>query len=443
MEAGSLFRNRNYLLLLTGQWLSGVGANVYSFALLWDMKVLTGNTVLMSLVGIGWALPQVVCGPLSGVIVDRMNKRTVMLASDAIRFAVTAAVTLLACRRALTPAEIIAAAFLSNMVASAFNPAAGAITPLLVAEEQLPAANGLGQAVGPLSMIIGPAISAALIAWIGVTGSFGLNALTYLVSVGTLSMMRAAEPEKVNKPWSMHQFMLELKDGWRALAVIRLLVVLIPAGLLLNFSLSPIDLYIVQYITVAMHRTQVALGEFNSSFAIGMMAGAVLMGPVNRLMRSGYVMAGGLLLLGLAVFGVSLTHRLWLAFAFACIAGAGMSIANVTIFTLVQATVPKAAMGRVLSLIMTVFGAATPLGMLVGGGLATIVPIRVLLGTVGGVIAVIAACLVTMPVIRATVKLGAAPRAASIAARGADTAEAAAPAAAGAAGQEAGTGTGI
>jgi len=178
----SLFRNRNYMTMFSGQMLSSIGSNVYSFALLWDMKVLTNNTFLMALVGIGWMVPQVVFGPFAGVLVDRFNKRWTMFWSDGIRLVITAIVTALAFAHALN-AEIILSAFMLNMAATLFGPAAGALTPLMVDAEQLAAANGLEQSSGPLANILGPAISAGLIAWQGVPMAFAINAATFLVPV--------------------------------------------------------------------------------------------------------------------------------------------------------------------------------------------------------------------------------------------------------------------
>nr|NNM89763.1 MFS transporter [Bacilli bacterium] len=202
MKSSSLFRNRNYLLLFIGQALSLIGSNVYSFALLWDMKIMTQNPFLMSLVGIGWMLPQIVLGPIAGVIVDRFAKRGIMYLSDMIRFVITFLVTFLAFTHLLTPLEMIVVAFLSNIVATVFNPAAGAITPRIVQEDQLATANGLEQAMTPIAMILGPALSAGLISLVGVSASFGFNAITFLISFITIFLLRVNEPPKERKPFT-------------------------------------------------------------------------------------------------------------------------------------------------------------------------------------------------------------------------------------------------
>lgn len=363
---------------------------------------MTNNPLLMSLVGVAWALPQVLLGPFSGVVVDRLSKRWVMMGSDLFRFALTGGMTILAFTHILLPAEIIGAAFLSNAAAALFMPAAGALTPLMVSENQLSVANGLEQASGPFSMIVGPALSAALIAWLGVPASFGVNVLTYLLSVGTLLMIRVTEPVKEKKPWDFQNFRGELLEGLAAIRGIPLLAVLIPIGLLLNFLFGPMDLYLVQFVTTVLHQSQVALGEINSTLALGMMAGAVVTGLLLKRFRPGYVLTGGLVLSNAAMISLPLVAWLPGDLVGAFIAGVGIMLTNVTLFTVMQRMIAKSVMGRVFGLLGTLFGGAMPLGMLFGGFLASVLSVRLLIGGVGAIGLLLGFSCLLLPVVRTT-----------------------------------------
>jgi len=416
MPTGSIYANRNYMLLFVGQMLSSIGSSVYSFALLWDMKLLTGNPLFMSLVAVGWALPAVLIGPFAGVLVDRMRKRLAMLFSDTARLILTAMVTALAWVHALTPWEILAFVTVSSVAATLFNPAAASLTPLMVREEQLSGANGLEQGAGTLAQILGPALSAVLIAIGGVGLAFAANAVSYVISVGTLWFVRSAEPAKENRPFTVHHLLTELGEGWSALTGIRLLMVLMPAALILNFVFAPIDVYIIQFVTVVLHRAQVAVGAWNSVFAAGLLVGAVLAGPLGARVRPGLMMGYGLLLSFVALLVMALVPAFVVDVVLAAFAGVGLSLANVTIFTMVQRTVARDVMGRVFALIGTVFGAATPIGLVVGGALAKFAPIDPLFATMASIGIALAIIILAIPFVRSVPVFGQEPPGASEAA---------------------------
>lgn len=396
----SLWQNRNYLTLFTGQMLSSIGSTVYSFALLWNMKILTDNAFLMSLVGLGWMLPQVVLGPFAGVLVDRWNKRWTMFWSDTIRLGLTVVVTILSFTHALEPWAMILSAFLLNAVGTLFGPASGALTPLMVGSDQLAAANGLEQSASPLSNMIGPGLAAGLIAWHGVGMAYAINALSFLISVATLFAIHVGEPPRVRKPISVKTFFAELKEGFQVVSRIRLMMVLLPSAFLMNFLFAPFDLYMVQFVTVALHRTQVALGEITSLFAVGMMAGALSVGWVTKYVRSGPLLIAALFVTNIAMMSISVASWLPGILALSFISGASNAMVNVPIVTLIQRIVPHELMGRVFALLGTLFGGAMPLGMLFGGFAAHAVPIRDLLFLTASVSTLISLSLLAMRTVR-------------------------------------------
>ncbi len=360
---------------------------------------MTQNPFLMSLVGIGWMLPQIVLGPIAGVIVDRFAKRGIMYLSDMIRFVITFLVTFLAFTHLLTPLEMIVVAFASNIVATVFNPAAGAITPRIVQEDQLATANGLEQAMTPIAMILGPALSAGLISLVGVSASFGFNAITFLISFITIFFLRVNEPPKERKPFTATHLFAEMKEGIVEVRKIRLLMVLFPIAFLLNFLFAPFDLYFIQLVTNVLHGNQVLVGELNAIFAFGMLLGALVTGFVGKWMRGGQVVGFGLFVSTLFILLVGLFPYTPFVMVAMVIAGIGMSLTNVTISTLLQKVVPKEVMGRVFSLLGTVFGAAMPLGMLIGGVVAArfpILPVIIGIGVFGVILSVITLALPSM-----------------------------------------------
>ncbi len=395
-----LFSNRNFLALFSSQTLSAIGASVYSFALLWDMKVLTNNAFLMSLVGFAWMVPVILFGPIAGVIADRSSKRRVMMYSDATRLLLTVIVTVLSLLKILEPWEIVAVTFLSNAVATLFNPAASALLPHMVEKDQLPTANGLSQAMMPLSQILGPAISAALIAWQGVTVSFSINALTYLISALTLFFIHVSEPAKEKKPFTFTHIKAELGEGWHAIRGIHLLLILIPLGAIINFLFAPFDVYLVQFVTVILHKNQVLLGEINAIFAVGMLIGSVISGPLSKYLRIGYMMIGSMLVTSLMLPIMSQIHMIPVDFITMFLMGVGIGLTNTSLFSLIQQVIAKEVMGRVFAFLGTLFSAISPIGMLIGGALANMVSVDWLLSVDGVITFLLAFIALFFPVVR-------------------------------------------
>jgi len=123
----------------------------------------------------------------------------------------------------------------------------------------------------------------------------------------------------------------------------------------------------VQYITVALHRTQVALGELNSLFAVGMIVGAVTAGILSKRIHSGYLIAGSLLVSNVAFIIIGRSSWFPGVLALMTISGVTQSWVNVPIFTMMQRVIPHEYRGRVFALIGTLFGGAMPIGILLGG----------------------------------------------------------------------------
>lgn len=398
--SSALFKNRNFMALFIGRSFSSLGNNVYSFALLWDMKILTESPILMAFVGVGWALPRVLLGPLAGALVDRWDKRAVMIASDVLRFLLSLVVTWLSFLGALTPIEIIAATLLSNSISTAFGPANRSLMTLLIDKQQLLSANGLTQTMVHLAEVLGPGISAGLIAWQGVTTSYFLDALGYLVSIASLLAISVREPEREQLSFTVRRLFAEMKEGWQALRAVKVLMILIPAALVLNFLVAPIDLLLVQYATIVLHQNQVAVGELNASMAFGMVVGGAILGRVGKRVPSGWMIGLGLLTAQLCVIGLSIFPFLPVDVALDFFAGFGMVFANVVTFTMMQKSVDRKFIGRVSAFTNMAFAATLPFGMLLGGWLASFLPVRGLLAGIGICGSAMAVALLSNPAVR-------------------------------------------
>jgi MFS family permease len=184
-------RLRNFSLLMGGMTVSMLGDGVFLVALAWQVYRLSNTPGALSLVGVAISAPQVLFLLLGGAVSDRMDRRRVMLASDAIRGLALLALGVLTVSGRLHLAHLYALGAVYGAATAFFGPAHDAVVPELVPEELLVQANSLDQFARPLALALaGPALGGLMIAAWGAGTAFLLDAATFAFSVAMLSLMR-------------------------------------------------------------------------------------------------------------------------------------------------------------------------------------------------------------------------------------------------------------
>lgn len=379
----SLFQNTSFLFLWGGQLVSTLGNSIYTLALLWEMKVLTGSTVMMSAVAVSSLVPLLVFGPFAGVLVDRWPKRTAMICSDVIRAVVIAVLTLVVMMHWISPWMLLLGAALNSTVASVFSPAVSAIVPLLVGKEKLQQANSITQATNVLTQIIGPFVGGILVAHVSMTAAFAINAISFLGSVIGLLLMRYREPVRNQHKLSGKQFITEMKEGLDVIRQIRIIRVLAPVGLIANFLFAPIELVLVQYSTVTLHGDAQLYGTLGAFFSTGLLAGAVLAGTLAKKIRRGLLIAITFPLSTVPVFCMAFTHTAWVAMLLLGISGLFNMMVNVLLMTILQMQIPEEKMGRVFGSFGTLIQGSQPFALAIGGYLLSVFSAPILLAFIG------------------------------------------------------------
>jgi MFS transporter, DHA3 family, macrolide efflux protein len=379
----SLFRNKSFLFLWAGQLVSMLGNSVYTLALMWEMKVLTGSTVMMSAVSIASLVPMLVCGPFAGVLVDRWHKRTAMIWSDVIRAFVITVLTALVFAHAISPWMLIAGAAINNTVSSVFSPAQSALLPILVGKENLQKANSITQGTTVMTQIIGPFAGGILVAQVSMGSAFGVEAASFLVSVVSLILMTHREPTRVAHKLNSKQFMTEMKEGLEVIRGMRLVRTLIPIGLVANFLFAPVELVLIQYSTNVLHGSAQMYGALGACFSAGMLLGAILAGSLSKKIRKGMLIAITFPLSSLAVFAMAFTSTPWLAMVCLGLSGVFNMMVNILLMTILQSEIPQEKMGRVFGSFGVLIQGSQPFAQAIGGYLLMVFSVPVLMGAIG------------------------------------------------------------
>ncbi len=365
---------RDYLLLWQGQLVSALGDVAYEVALGFWILAVTGSTGLMGTLMAASMLPRVALSPFAGVLVDRSDRKWLIVAMDALRGTAVALVGLAAIAGVVKVWMVFAAGILIGAAAAFFNPSVLSVIPDIVSRERLVQANSFFSMIRAGSGIFGNALGGILYAVIGAPLLFLVNGLSYLFSAASELFIRV--PPLRHERQTLH-FWTDMREGLSYVWGSRgLRFFLMAAGALNFFAMIGIVLVLPLF-----RRTPqlgpARYGLLMAAFTVGTLAGmgltAAVKIPAER--RLGlFALSTVLFVLSVALFPVWLYFPLMLALV--AIGGFFNAVVNVLIQSVVQLAVPRELRGKVMGLLEAVSGGLTPLGMAVGGLLGEVLPLR-------------------------------------------------------------------
>ncbi len=187
----SVFYHKDYSLLFAGQFVSNLGDRFNGLALAWLVKILTGSTLLMGVVLATEAGAAVLAGLLAGAVVDRANKRLILILSDACRAIIVALFAILYSIHLLHPWLIVLFAALMGAGAAMFSPARQSVMTRTVNNSELSSANSFAMVTRQMSMVIGPALAGISVSCWGIAPSFWIDSASYVVSIVSIGFMHS------------------------------------------------------------------------------------------------------------------------------------------------------------------------------------------------------------------------------------------------------------
>ncbi|MHB8556046.1 MAG: MFS transporter, partial [Candidatus Dormibacteria bacterium] len=186
-------RHRGFRLLVVGQLTSNLGDAFYAVALPWYVLANHGGVLLLGSVLAAYGIPRTVLLVVGGHASDRWRPWTVMMAADTVRALVVAALAVVAVSGPANAFALVPIAAVLGAGEGMFLPGSFAIVPSLLPGEDLQAGNGLASSGTQLATLVGPAIGGVLVALLGPSPAFALDAMSFVVSAVTLSGVRAVE----------------------------------------------------------------------------------------------------------------------------------------------------------------------------------------------------------------------------------------------------------
>lgn len=372
---------RPFFILWSGQAVSLIGSQLVQFALIWWLTKQTGSATVLAIASIVGLVPQVVLGPFVGVLVDRWNRRLVMLGAD---FAVALTTLGLAALFWSGSAEIwhvYLALFVRSLCGSFHWPAMTASTSLMVPQDQLTRIQGLNQILnGGLNIAAAP-LGALLVSLLPVESVLMIDVGTAAVAILAIFFLKIPQPKREPVPQSqstLGTYWADLRAGLRYVLNWRGLLILSIVAMSLNMVLSPTTSFMPLLVTDYFEGSAWHLGTLQAGFSVGILIGGVALSVWGGFKRRILTSLVGVFGIGASILFVGLTPASLfpLAVGSMLLGGVMSSLANGPIMAIFQSTIEPGMQGRVLALINSLTMGMMPLGLAVAGPLADIIGVR-------------------------------------------------------------------
>ena len=383
---GAAFAHRDFRYLAGSLAISQVGDWLYGVALVVYVFDQTGSPAWVAAAAILRLAPYVLFGAVGGAIADRYDRRAVMLATDLARAACMLGLAVVA----LTGAPValaLALAFLSTTVGTPSRPAQGAITPALVGERDLAAANAVVSILEHLALVLGPAIGGLLLLLGSPAVAFTANGISFLASAALVLPIRArapAEPEE--QPPSLAR---RLADGFAALARSG------DAALLVGLLVAATFVYGQEIVLLVLVSERLlgtgseGVSALTAAVGAGGLAAAGLTSRLATARRPGRTLLLVMLAFSLPLMTLAVIRRPALAWTVMAVEGAGNIIFDVLVVTMLQRVIRSELLGRVFGLLDSLAVAGMLAGSLLAPVVVAAVGLRWALVAAGGVLLVL------------------------------------------------------
>jgi MFS family permease len=386
-KAGILaaLRFRDYRLLWFGLLVSNLGSWMQFTAQGYLVAQIAGSAHRAALdlgfLGAARAIPVLLLSPLAGVVADTLPRRRVLLVTNTTMALAALALALLSTFGRLDLAWLIVIAA-CNAAANAFDsPVRQSWMPLLVDRAFLGNAIGLNSVAFNAPAVIGPAIAGVLIVWVGVAGSFYVNAVATMAVVVAVAMMRSSPPPTARR----EPIFAAMHGGIAFLAGHPILRWIVVAFVVMAIFARPYAQLIPAYVVNTLGGDARALGWAVAAAGIGGFGGALVTAALaGREPRSTqWLLAGALTSLGLiALAGI---HAVLPSLPVFFVIGIGTLAFLGATNTLIQTLAPDAVRGRAIAVYTMVAIGVVPAGSLVLGAIASVIGLHLAFALAGAI----------------------------------------------------------
>jgi MFS transporter, DHA3 family, macrolide efflux protein len=372
-----------FFTIWTGQAFSLIGSALVQFALVWWMTKTTGSATVLATATLVALLPQILLGPFVGALVDRWNRRLIMIIADT---AIAAATGVLLILFATGNAQVwhVYGILLIRSLGGAFHgPAMTASTSLMVPKQHLARLAGFNQTMQGMLSIFAPPLGALLIGLLPMQGVLAIDIGTAFFAVLPLLFLTIPNPPRqiaqADGTAQRTTYWQDLREGFTYIIKWPGLLGLILLAMMLNFLLIPSSSLTPLVITKVFEKGVVELGWTETAFGVGVVVGGLALGAWGGFKRKIVTSLVGILGIGAGVIltGAAPVGMFFLILVSNFVVGVTQVFANGPLTAIFQAAIEPDMQGRVFSLISAGATAMMPLSLLVAGPISDWLGVRI------------------------------------------------------------------
>lgn len=381
---------KSYILFWVGQLFSILGSGISQFTIIWWITETTGSTMLLSLASFFYILPMTIMIVIAGVVIDRWNRKTIIVVVDSLQAFCMLIVVLLFNFGIENPIIIIIIMSLLGVFQGFHIPTVNAIIPTMVPEDKLSRMNGVNSFFRSFIQIIGPVVSAMLIAIIPIRIILWIDPITFLIAFIPLMIVKIPKVKREEHSIKKNSYLEDFKIGFRTLKLIPVVFMMLLISMFINFLLRPFSIFMPYFIKFNHSGTATNLAIVMVFMNGGMLLGSLITSIKKEWKHGHFIYFSGELIL-MIMFGIMAISPhgyfllMWVALG---ILGTVIPIINTIYLTIMQKKVPADKMGRISSIDWAISMAISPIGALIAWPLAEIfgVPNLFVLCSISGVI---------------------------------------------------------
>lgn len=369
--------NKNFFLLWQGQLVSCLGDAFYSIALGFWVLDKTGSSTIMGILMAAVSIPRLVIGPFAGVIVDRFNRKKLILLGDFIRGIGMLFVGYAAFNNFLEVWMVMIVGVVCGICSAFFNPAMSSVIPDLVSSENLVKANSAQQISTSTTSLIGSMSGGLIYSVLGAGIMFIFNGISYIIS--TISEMFIEIPN-VDRKNTTVTYKEDFKDGIKFTFTFKGLVIMLVMALALNFFFAIFSILIKPWFNGDPNLGVTKYGIITAFESIGIIIASLILTKVNikfenksKIMLSSLMLQSGFFFLGVLLNNF---YIMCICFFMGCFFN---TVSNTVSVSSMMLFIPQEMRGKVMSIIMTCSMGIHPIGTLIGGVLGDLFEPRIII----------------------------------------------------------------
>jgi len=367
-HAWRALRHRNFQLFFFGQSISVIGNWMTRLATSWLVYRLTHSVLLLGVVSFAGQIVSFLLGPFAGVWVERLNRRKLLVTTQAFAAVQSLALAALTLAHVITLWEIIALIAMQGIINAFDMPGRQSFLVQMVDDRtDLSNAIAINSSMANGARLIGPAIAGLVIAAWGEGWCFLLDGLSYFAVIASLLMMRIRPLDVRRHTATMIE---QMREGWdyvRTFRPIRTILILFALLSLMGYSYAVL---LPVFAAQVLHGGAATLGWLTGASGVGALISAFSLAIRKTVLGLTRMVQIASATLGTALILFGLSHTLWLSLLLMVFVGFGLMQTSAASNTIIQSLVPEDKRARAMSYYTMAFFGGAPFGSLFAGSLA-------------------------------------------------------------------------